>query len=303
MNMNAKTDLNELQHLFSEITPEIEPRITGFRMPYTLYRYDLGNDRYYFEYPVTGEAIPYLSVTAWTKKVLGESEYLGKWRGNVGNDYADWYSGMRAERGSLGHMLVAEIERTGEGSFRHVREMAYETAIEKGYPHQALAWQDSLVNDIACWMQFRKERNLEVLGAEVCVRSTRYGLAGAIDMICRLDFGKDRVNAIIDMKFGNVNEEHHALQLNAYKTIWNDDFKDYFEVSHVFNWSPNKYTSRKPYTLKNQTDSTYAKSVRERMGLAKLEGMIQPPKAALRLDGDFTTEDFEIDNHIQKYSI
>ena len=288
---------------FKEIQPAIGPTVEGLRAPWKLFRYDRGEDRYYFEFPMGGGKRAYLSVTSFCSKSLPAPQ-LANWRGDVGNDFAEMYSAYTAAYGTFMHTQITEIMRTGRGNFEELKEQAFQEAHATGFKQGALEWQDKIVNDVASFMLFVKERNVEVIAAEIMVKSDKYELAGAVDLVCRMDFAKGRINAIVDLKSGQKGFwDSHRLQLHCYRSLWNEQFEEVFPVTHVFNWAPQNIRSKTQYKLENQTEHYFSESVEQRMAIAKTEGWIKPPGAVFELEGEFFVEAFNLSDHLTKKDI
>lgn len=285
------------------ITPEIMPRIEGIASPVLLYRYDKGADRYYYSFTEDGPK-GYLSVTSFVGKSLGISRELYKWASGVGVEYANFYSKMRAAYGTQMHIEITEILKSGKGDFDQISRNAFMQANTLGYTTLAENWASDMVNDIASFVVFAKEKELDVIAAEFPICSEPYELAGCIDCVARVKFGKSKVNAIIDFKSGKKGFfESHEVQLHTYKTLWNDWYQDVFPVTHVFNWSPNNWKKEPTYKFKNQTNSSYADSVRNRIEICRMEGWVTPPTQHLEIHGAFDLENFELENHLHHIKI
>jgi len=283
--------------LLIEVSPEIKPQITGLESPTRLWRYDKGDERYYFEFIGT-DAIPYLSVTEFTKKSLPTSPFLIQWIASHGTEVARHVANCTAAYGTLLHKEITMLCRAGQVDFDELAQRAIDEAIDAGYNYKALSWASEIVKDVAGFLVFAEEKELEVIGSEIAISSRKHGLAGCVDLPCRIKFGKGKVNALIDLKSGRKGFwPEHELQLLAYKEIWNDLFSEVFEVTHVFNWSPTDWRKKPTYKLQNQTDSKFATSVIRRMEMAKLEGWIDPPRAHMEIKGVATLGKFNFEDH------
>jgi hypothetical protein len=283
--------------LLKEVRPEIEPKITGLESPTRLWRYDKGDERYYFEF-VGDMIIPFLSVTEFTKKSLPTSPFLIQWIASHGTDVARHVANCTAAYGTLLHKEITMLCKTGEVDFNALAQRAIDEAIDMGYDYKALDWSSEVVKDVAAFLVFAEEKELEVIGSEIAISSRKYGLAGCIDLPCRLKFGRGKVNAIIDIKSGRKGFwPEHELQLLTYREIWNDIFKEVFEVTHVFNWSPTDWREKPAYKFQNQTESAFVATVVARMGMAKAEGWINPPTGHMEIVGVAKLGAFKFDDH------
>ena len=282
-----------------QVEPAINPASYGIISPHKIYRYDRGDDRYYYTNPENKGAMGYLSVTSFTKKSLATSPHLIDWMIGMGKEAAEFYKNERAAYGTFLHCEIVECIIKGGGDFSDISNRAFVSAVNDGYGYNAATWSSDVVNDIASFFSFVKDRNVKFIAAEFPVFSERYRLAGCIDLVCKLEFNRKEVNALIDIKSGRKGfTESHELQLHCYKEIWNETFESKFPVTHVFNWAPKNVTAKTKYDLKNQTESIYAGTVKQRMEMAKLEGWIKPPTQHMEIIGAFSVNSFNLTDHL-----
>lgn len=288
--------------MISEIHPALirGPKIEAPR----LWRFDKAADRYYFKMQ-DGKAVRgYLSVTSFVSKSLGIGDGLFQWATNVGKDYAEAYAGMRAAYGTLMHEVIVDIMRSGEGDFYQLADIGLNVALDLGYKYAAEDWANDLPKDVAAFLTFAQEKEFELMAAEIPVSSDRYGLAGCIDMVGSMKFGRGRVNCIVDLKSGRKGfYDEHRLQLHAYRIIWNDLFSELHDVTHVFNWAPNNWKKKPTYKLENQTDHLFKNTIRQRLAIAEGEGWIKPPTGYFQLEGKFSIDAFDINEHLKMVEI
>lgn len=291
--------------MLTQIVPDIEPI---FGVPYTLYRDDNGEDRYYYRFDENTRH-SYISVTSFTSR-FAKGEGFANWYGNVGTAHAKAYARYRADYGTQMHIEIVELVRAGRGSFEEIAKRQTEYCKANGYGWALDSWIPDILRDILAFLKFVKDNNVSFVFAELAVYSDEYGVAGSIDFGIQLDFNRGRVNALLDLKSGRKGfYEGHALQLQVYKKLWNDLFKEHFEVTHVFNWAPKAWrqSSRKEmsewptYSLKNQTNAR--NNVEARLSLVKSEGWISPPDSHMEIRGNFSLENFDISQHIKTYGI
>lgn len=169
------------------------------------------------------------------------------------------------------------------------RQQSDEPLTEK----DTLNWQDQASNDLYALNQFFMDRNVEPLrvndqpATEIALAyipssngaikkypdSDKAGFwdlyntvlsefahypvfpfAGALDLVCELDWQGKRITAIVDLKTGRI-WPNHPYQLEAYKLLWNHNFPE-CPVEMIFNWRPKDWNKQKEptYQLKNQTD-------------------------------------------------
>lgn len=294
-----------------EVMPDIV-NIAGIASPYRLFRYDKADDRYYFRYE-NGKPIGYLSMTSFLHKVLPTSPFLIQWMMKHGEEGAAYLRDMKAEYGTLLHVISTEIELAKKGDWNDIKSRAFNAAIESGYKSEAIEWENEMANDILSYLIFRQEREVETIAAEFPICSDEYGLAGCIDRVIRLKFDGKMVNAILDLKSGRKGFwSSHKAQLHGYMKMWNDQFGGVFPVTHCFNLAPaaNAISAKTKYKLENQTDACLdgettpiKEHIHQFLKAATHRGMINPPLSHFDLVGSFSLDTFNADDHIVKQKI
>lgn len=296
--------------MIKEVIPEIVP---PFKVPYTLYRYDKGDNRYYYRFegePSDDSRREYLSVTSFCGMSLGLSPTLKDWAAKYGTAHAELYTTTAAEYGTLMHITIVNCLRAKKSSFEAIADEGFTTAIQLGFKFLAEEWMDKLVRDVFAFFCFLKQRNVKIVFAELPVYSDTYKVAGCIDLGVEMDFGRGRINALVDLKSGRKGfYDSHILQLGVYKKIFNDLFD--WKVSHVFNWAPKDWKIKNGqapkdwniYKLQNQTDRPLsygqnAPNVEARLQVGVDEGWCQPFQGHTDIRGEFT-HDFNPDDHVQ----
>lgn len=287
----------QLLELFREVVPEV---IEGIEAPYRLYRYDRGDDRFYYRV-VGNEVKPYLSVTSFTSRSLPTSEFLVRWIGDLGNDLSDHKKYVAALYGSIYHIEIAKAVRSMSYDFRTVKSVLKDSVPVHLY-HLIPRWEWQLKKDMASFIQFLKDKVVRVIACEIGVYSDEFGLAGTIDLVCEVRFGSKTVYAIVDFKSGKKGFwDSHELQLHSYKELWNERFANLIEVTHVFNFAPNDWQKEPTYKFKNQTNSKFSNSVINRMTIALLEEWVIPPVDYCDISGEVSDlSEFDFNQHLIK---
>lgn len=293
-------ELSEILQVFQEITPEIKM----IECPYRLFRYDKGHNRFYYR-SNTATLMPYLSVTSFTQKALPTSPHLIKWVGDNGNDLSEFKRDSKAEYGTLLHIEIGKALKTGNYNFDELEKVLLEN-VSPNYRYQVGEWEHEMKKDLMSVFQFFKERLVSVVGLEFPVYSDECGLAGTIDLIAEVKFGKTTVNALIDFKSGKKGFfDSHQLQLSAYKKMWNEHFGQIFNVTHIFNLAPSNWRKEPKYKFENQTLNKFeGEALKLYLKLAKVNGWIVPPTKMLDIKGKFEGgfENFNFEEHIIDYS-
>jgi hypothetical protein len=222
-----------------------------------------------------------------------------KWMGDNGNDLAEHKKNMSAEYGTLLHIEIAKAIKANSYSFRDLETTLMET-IPDQYKYCYADWLWNLKKDLLSFFEFYAQQVVKVISLEIPVYSDDFDLAGTIDLVCQVQFNGAPVNAIVDFKSGRKGFfEAHELQLQCYKEIWNERFKELFEVSHVFNWAPNAWRKKPTFKLKNQTNSQFAETVRARMRISNLEKWATPPASYFDITGEVSNlDEFSYQNHL-----
>jgi hypothetical protein len=297
---NTRMELKELLQVFQEISPDLKM----IECPYRLFRYDKGHNRFYYR-SNTAELLPYLSVTSFCQMALPTSPYLIKWIGDNGSETAEFKRDSKAEYGTLLHIEIGKALKTGGYDFNKLSKVLYES-VSPNYRYQVGDWEHEMKRDLISMFQFFKEKLVSVIGLEFPVYSDECGLAGTIDLIAEVKFGRGTVNALIDFKSGKKGFfDAHKLQLSAYKKMWNEHFESVFPVTHIFNLAPVNWLKSPTYKFENQTNNQFEGEALELyLKLAKVNGWIKPPTKMLDIKGKFEGgfENFNFEDHIIDYS-
>lgn len=241
-----------------EVTP-----LLGERRAH-LHRVDLGSSRHY--YTITDNEIRfYPSWTTVIKRVVGTSDHLVKWIADMGYDASRQYMTERAQYGTLLHICLAKFLVDGTFNMDRIQsEVSMYIFREQIDAKASRYWLSDLQSDILAFAQFCADKELVPIAVEIPLTYEAAGIAGTIDIVCELKFGKGRVRAIVDIKSGRKGfYPEHRYQLHGYKEMWNENFPE-TPVEMVFNWSPKDWTKAPTYNFENQTDAS------EAVGLASL---------------------------------
>ena len=261
--------------------------------PDPLYRLDSSGHRYYYKFDKDGEPEFFTSVTTLIRNTLPTSPFLIKWMADMGAEESKEYAQERADYGTFLHIQCAELLINGTydldslpkklDAFADVNKVV----IQKG-------WVDELKKDVLAFAQFMIDTNCKPLAIEICLSHPTDGYAGAIDIVCEMDwpekgfFGETyasgvnkgqpkeskqikRIRAIVDIKSGRKGfYESNEIQLVAYKNMWEVHFPD-VKVDKTFNWSPKSWRTTPSYNLKDQTGSKNIDKLPYLVSLAKIE--------------------------------
>jgi hypothetical protein len=193
------------------------------------------DDHYYQATLLNGEKGFLTSVTTYLNAL--SSDFLPRWRGDVGNREADLRMNEAADRGSRLHYAYTLFARGGVVLFqppewqspdvelKEQNEILIRQCKANDIPFFILHNQDEMVqmNRIAAWFEIVKP---EVEASELIIYSLTHDFAGTLDLKFSTTGGKFAVNGadglelpagryIADFKTGQENDSH-ALQLAAY---------------------------------------------------------------------------------------
>ncbi len=244
-----------------------------------VYRYDGRGRRYYCT--LNGDDISwYVSVTSLIEAQRPKSEYLERWRADLGNDR--YFSELKrlAAYGTWMHTMWNQALMSGELILDEgflIKEMT-DYLTKNNLNIDTSKWLDAIQEDLLAFAAWVLEYKPVVLAIEpVMVHPDGY--AGALDMVCRITItekgyygevlksgpneGKPKessrertIVAIVDGKSGRKGfYENHEIQLNAYRSIWNHHFGGTeYEVEKIFNLSPKNWRGEPKFSFKDQTD-------------------------------------------------
>jgi len=276
-----KTSNKKLSELLLGNVKEIAPGITSEKLsplffdatklkyqPEPLYRLDSSGHRYYYRFE-NDEPVFYTSVTTLIKNTLPTNVGLIKWMADRGSEDAQAEATERAHYGTFLHIQCGELLINGKYDLDSLQEKLdiYATVNKLTIKN---GWAEDLKKDILAFAQFVIDYNVKPLAVEICLYHPDDGYAGAIDLVCDMDWKKARIRAIIDLKSGRKGfYESHEIQLQAYANMWQIHFQE--TLDKVFNFSPKDWRKSPTYNLKDQTGSPNAQKLPHLVALAKIE--------------------------------
>jgi hypothetical protein len=280
----------------------ISPEYTNLVSPFEIKRIQSGSDRYYCTYKES-EPKFYLSVTSFTSKCL-PNPYLSKWRGDLGNELADFKSELAAHYGTFMHVEIGDFIKNGTYNFDDADERVIDYLLSNDLSMKLIPeWVDKIHNDMLSFAAFCSKHEVQSIACEFPIVSEKWKLGGCIDYPCSMKFGKKRVNAIIDFKSGRKGfYESHELQLKIYREIWNEIFGDILPITHIFNWAPTDWRCGVPkFKLKNQDNGNLICEKYLDLGLA--HGFTKEPKPIKRGKGTIKFGQSEIKENVSVISL
>src|SRR3990172_1612011 len=283
-----------------------EPVYSKVKQPKTIYRYNSGNGRIYWREDEKEGVKLYLSVTTFIKRSMPTSPFLINWMVQNGkdaedikNEAADYGTFMHIEMGRILTSMIVDLDGM------EVRLQIY--AQEGRMKWRVEEWVEELKSDLLAFAQFVIEHEVEPIAIEMVLCSEQYGFAGAIDLICTMNweekgfFGETyksgenkgepkeskrvtRITAALDAKSGRKGfYDDHVVQLAAYDVLIKENFPE-IKIDKLFNWAPKDWRNTPTYHLKDQTDSWNIEKFPHMMAMAEMDDM-RPDRKITVMEG------------------
>lgn len=266
-----------------------------------LFRFDSPVSRYYYRFPAAGVEIPYMGATGVVDREtnIRDADQLIKWYAKHG-ELAYLLAKVAAAYGTQLHITIADFHRNGmKADFDMVEIESLKAAKEGGFAFEMDKWGYHLPRNLAAWIQFCEERQVEVLAVEYPVWDDSVSVATLCDIYCEMTFDKRRGRAIINIKKGYLDADKEDenktfypaqdLQLQIERRLWQKSLGAAQPVDWVFNWSPNNWRDQPTYTLKNWTDTKYPPAVLEHIlqRVKMMPGYFSPPRKVNIMTGNW----------------
>jgi hypothetical protein len=205
-----------------------------------LRRIDTSNGRYYKDYD-TGEIA--ISTTTVGQNGLPTGYGLKQfYKNNTAEDIHDILDSS-SKYGNAYHILCEKVSKKGTVTIDDAVSTIEDESAD-------ITRVNEMMKDVASFAKFIKDRNVEIIATEIMIMNG--GMAGTVDIVCKMDFNSKRINAIIDIKSGKKGFfTPHRFQLGFYQRMWNNESN--FEITHIFNFAPNDWKTEPTYKLENQT--------------------------------------------------
>lgn len=251
----------------------VSPEFTARNFPVTLpvmRRANIYGERYYYKL-LRGSADGsqpdtvklYNSVTSLVHKVVGDKQQLIRWAADKGAAYSEEMQ-KSAAYGTLVHtfllnMFTNKVDVDSMAEAYVGRAQSLKDAKERTYLLQSQAsLQPKLAKDLYSIHCLLHDIAAEPLAVELILSNDSLGVAGALDLVCYVDFGQGKELAILDLKTGCRTGEFYKdyqIQLGIYALMWNSTpelVAAYGAVKHIGNFSPKDFptSARTFYNLK-----------------------------------------------------
>lgn len=248
------------QLLLSLEAEQVTPAYSQIENPYTVYRTTARGRRFYFR-EVDGQINFYVAVSSIIRAMMPQPEFLIKWKAELGYEEAGEYTRQRALRGTLMHELFTEFQRTGSVNLDEIPKAVNAFCKKHDITFDTYDWPEFCQKALLSLSAWINEFNVVPIAVEMPLVSAR-GFAGCIDLVAQMDIpqrGKEpiRGTVIVDFKSGSIDSDEYAVQLHAYKLLWEENFP-HFPIAKIFNWAPTDFKKDKfTYKDKEQSDSNW----------------------------------------------
>lgn len=210
------------------------------------------------------------------------TRFYGSVRANGKTKAVEWYPSVTEVIRKTSPMAPGLLQWYSQHGFKEAERLKNEAAakgtemhtIFERYLDSITGEQPVALNDLPTFQakallsfdKFIHDNEVVALATERRVVNEKYKYAGTVDMVCNMNFNKQRIVAIVDYKSGSTVYEDYAIQLEMYRLAWNSQHKD-TPVTHIFNWLPKDWNKAPTYTLKNQTGVISEKHIATRCAL------------------------------------
>lgn len=284
----------------------IKPVFSKLKQPCTIYRYNSGTGRVYWR-DINGTPKLYLSVTTFIKRSMPTSPHLIEWIAKTGWDKSQEILHESADYGTFMHIEFDRLLTTMVLDLDGMESRLLAYAVENRLKWNVDEWVEDLKSDLLALSQFIIDYEVDPIAIEMVLCSDKYGFAGAIDLICEMNWeekgffgeiyksgenkGKDkeskrttRITAIIDAKSGRKGfYDDHVVQLAGYKEMVNENFPE-LKIDKLFNLAPKEWRSAPSYHLKDQTDAWNVDKFPHMVAMAEMDEL-KPDRKITVMEG------------------
>lgn len=250
-----------------------------------LHRTTGSGGRYYFDVDSKGNVKRYASVTTILNHVFPKSEYLIKWIAEHGVRQAEFLKMQSAHYGTLMHICLSQYLMDRYFHFDSLSGRIQTYIWDNHIDFDTASWLHRLKRDLFAFDKWCYDYQVNPIAIAVMLASSSLNIAGELDLVAELTLGtgvnglvkktdikydsygniisdkRIRINAVVDFKSGmNGFFPINEAQLKMYERIWNENFPT-VPVTHVFNWSPDKWETEPSYKFKNQSASREADKI------------------------------------------
>lgn len=307
-----------------------------------LRRITYNGNRFYFEVLGTGDVNLFSSATTLIKDgYVDTSGALDAWRLKqriLGKD-PDVISTERADFGTIMHFLFGcllmkiNIPFSVTGLKMFMKAHYDDLKIDNDRIDFILdKYAVELLEDIRSFLKWVKDFNVKPLAIEIMLRSERWMVASAVDLICEIDkevkevgyFGEvykkktgdkmagdpklserkvsKRVVIIVDFKSNRDGNFYpsYALQLELYKRMVHENFGDLLKIEGIYNFAPKSWgDGKRPYHFRERTDDKELMKADCVFEQGRINHMFKSPKITCYVGNAGVENDFNLESCIR----
>lgn len=307
-----------------------------------LRRITYNGNRFYFEVLGTGDVNLFSSATTLIKDgYVDTSGALDAWRLKqriLGKD-PDVISTERADFGTIMHFLFGcllmkiNIPFSVTGLKMFMKAHYDDLKIDNDRIDFILdKYAVELLEDIRSFLKWVKDFNVKPLAIEIMLRSERWMVASAVDLICEIDkevkevgyFGEvykkktgdkmagdpklserkvsKRVVIIVDFKSNRDGNFYpsYALQLELYKRMVYENFGDLLKIEGIYNFAPKSWgDGKRPYHFRERTDDKELMKADCVFEQGRINHMFKSPKITCYVGNAGVENDFNLESCIR----
>lgn len=249
----------------------------ALRLPsYKVGRVNYGNGRSYVKL-INGDIERpfrlYTSLTTAINTCAPMEKGLLEWYCKLGITEADRQLKISQHYGTLMHMLIGEYLINNFFDFDAVSEKVQSYLSDNSFfERETEHWTDKLKYDIAAFIAFAQEYEVQPLGIEYVLLSNK-GFGTLIDLVCKMIieekgfFGEvyksgerkgeaketkrsKEITALINFKSGrHAFYRSNGIQVECERLLWEENFPD-IKIDAAYNWSPKEWITEPGYNLK-----------------------------------------------------
>lgn len=274
---------NALDELVGLDIEEVQAQFTakGFLRPrYVMLRANDALDQRWYTTKDDPRRKPYVSVTTGLELSQHPEYGLKNWW--MTTDPNEIFRRLKesSEYGTFMHEVFSKFMIDGVADLDKTADLARAEAARKG--HSPEQWAGKIVKHLLAWAEFCHQHNVKPLAIEMVLKSEKLQAAGAIDLVCELDWGvtgfhgevyaasnkekagqpkqtkkRVRVRAILDWKSGSNFYLSHGQQLVTYHMIWKENFgrRKNGKIDLLINWKPKDWRTNPSWETKEQNDA------------------------------------------------
>lgn len=307
-----------------------------------LRRISYDGKRFYFEVKESGEVVLYSSgTTLISDGYVDTSGGLDAWRLKqriLGKD-PDAIAAERADFGTIMHFVFGcllmnqRVPFSVGGVKAFIRSRYDDLKIENERIDYIMdKYAVELLEDIRSFLKWVKDYNVKPLAIELMLRSEKYQVASAIDLICEMDyeekvtgyFGatyqratgefkkgdpkletrieKKRIVAVVDFKSNRDGNFYpsYALQLELYRRMIGENFGDLIPVERIYNFAPKGgWSDKRNYHFRERTDDRELKKADCVFEQGRINHIFKEPKITYYIGNAGIDDSFDLDSCVK----